>query len=142
MLCRYETTLPLPTFSKLKQNYKAMKQVKFLNEADRPKEEKPMEYTEWCKQTKRTARLENDYSLNVYVKQYATYLSSFPTEKKKVEFTHYLNHKGSWSDDPCDPQDAGDVVYLGKDNVEGDVFCVKTVDYVLIFKGHLNSSYY
>lgn len=63
-------------------------------------------------------------------------------EKKKVEFTHYLNTKNGWVNATCEPDTYEKVVYLGKCGLVGDVFAAYSDKCIIIYKGHLNSGEY
>lgn len=65
------------------------------------------------------------------------------TEKKPVEFTHFLNaHEVGWSKTDSKPHEFEKVVYLGFCNADGDMFSVYGDGYIRIFKGHLNDGVY
>lgn len=129
-----------------------MKQVKFLNEADRPKEEKPLTFTEWAygkggyaKRLAERSELHEWFvaSLNNAATEYAAYLASFPTEKKKVEFTHLMVDDSGYIDTMANPNAYEVVWYLGKCIADGGMFAAySNTGAIVIFKGHLNSSYY
>ena len=62
--------------------------------------------------------------------------------EKPVEITHYLSSSNGWETftDKLDTFDR--VVYLGKDDIEGDVFAIYDDEYIHFAKGHLNSGKY
>jgi len=68
-------------------------------------------------------------------------------KSKPVEFTHKLYFDDGWNQTEMNPDDYTKVVYLGKCNVNGDMFSAyKDTDsyagQIRIFKGHLNSGTY
>jgi len=62
---------------------------------------------------------------------------------KPVEFTHYLSGADGWGRTKTKPSEYEKVVYLGKCEVDGDVFAGYYFNgRITIFKGHLNSGRY
>lgn len=69
-----------------------------------------------------------------------------PKEEKQlkpVEFTHYLNVHSGWKTPKSKPNQYKEVIYLGKCNLDGDMFLAKSDNGTIeIFKGHLNDGVY
>ena len=64
-------------------------------------------------------------------------------EDKPVEFTHRLYGINGWEQTSDSLEDFEKVVYLGKCNADGDMFAAYTADnFIVIYKGHLNSGKY
>jgi len=61
---------------------------------------------------------------------------------KPVEFTHYLDESRGWEKTSDNPDQDDEVIYLGCDIKDGDMFAVKGQGYIIIYKGHLNSGKY
>lgn len=62
--------------------------------------------------------------------------------KKPVEFTHYLNHSNGWEETGIKPSSYNRMVYLGRCDIDGDMFAAYEEGCISIFKGHLNSGRY
>lgn len=123
-----------------------LKEVIYLNESDRPKKERPLEFTEWQSEINGGRAIYGDEeTLNRQAKEYAAYLSNFNPEVKQVEFTHVLAKTKGYMKDTGDmiASNVDSITYLGKCITDGDMFSVKyKVGGIQIFKGHLNSGFY
>jgi len=65
------------------------------------------------------------------------------TEEKPVEFTHEFNESKGWHKEfVTQPNDFDKVVYLGKCDLDGDMFAVYQGGVIGIFKGYINSGKY
>jgi len=62
--------------------------------------------------------------------------------KEPVEFTHLLDSINGWEESDITPYDFKQVVYLGKCMYDGDMFAGYDDNFIMIFKGHLNSGEY
>lgn len=63
-------------------------------------------------------------------------------EKKPVEFTHCFWGDDGWVATKIRPDKYRKIVYLGKCDIDGDMFAAYNNDNIEIFKGHLNSGRY
>lgn len=66
---------------------------------------------------------------------------------KPVEFTHYFDENHGWvefdEEMHDNPNDIDQIVYLGKCQLDGDMFAAyEEFGAILIYKGHLNSGKY
>lgn len=61
---------------------------------------------------------------------------------KPVELTHAMTHSGWISFSDTNILNSESVVYLGRCDVDGDMFSVTDGRIICIFKGHLNSGKY
>lgn len=62
--------------------------------------------------------------------------------QKPVEFTHYQDRVKGWCEKAFKPTKDYKVVYLGKCDIDGDMFAVYRYESINIYKGHLNSGMY
>lgn len=62
--------------------------------------------------------------------------------KKPVEFTHYLDGAKGFVGNLKGPKDFTKIVYLGKCNIDGDMFAAYIGGDICLYKGHLNSGEY
>ena len=64
-------------------------------------------------------------------------------DPKPIEFTDYLDGSKGWQETNSKPIQFKEVIYLGKCNFDGDMFCAKTTcGSISIYKGHLNDGVY
>jgi len=65
-------------------------------------------------------------------------------ESKGIEFTHYLNGKEGWKKSNSNFDEYSKVVYLGKCDIDGDMFAgyFKQAETIVIYKGNLNDGTY
>lgn len=60
-------------------------------------------------------------------------------ERKRIELIDFLSSVKEWKRAENKPQDFKDITYLGKCDVDGDMFaCVSHCGQIIIYKGHLN----
>ena len=123
------------------------REVIYLNEADRPKAQSKLSFTDWIKET---ADVQTDVqgcfiihknNINIYYREYTSYLSELP-EEKDVEFTEYIIGEGKGVETDRKPNDYNKTVYLGKCKCSGDMFAAFGDYYIYVYKGHLNSGKY
>lgn len=64
-------------------------------------------------------------------------------EGKPIELTHYLDKNG-WEETRLNSRDSGiyKIVYLGECIENGDMFAVYICDFIVTYKGRLNSGKY
>lgn len=129
------------------------RQVKFLREADRPKESKPLGFTDWINSNGggilRTSdtygyQMWGDKVIDNQAEHYAAYLATFG-DKKPVEITHYCASTSGWNKfkEPFTYENITEVIYIGKCKEDGDVFCTKnSFGGITYCKGFLNSGTY
>jgi hypothetical protein len=65
-------------------------------------------------------------------------------ESKDIQFTHYLNGTGGWQISHPKYDEYSKVVYLGKCNIDGDMFAAyfREEETIAIYKGYLNDGTY
>ena len=65
-------------------------------------------------------------------------------ESKGVEFTHCLHHVYGWKKTNATPNNFNKIAYLGKCDVDGDMFAAyfEEEDTIAIYKGNLNNGTY
>ena len=126
---------------------KLTREVKYLNESDRPNKVELLSFTEWSK-TKENIDVKypstewgNSY-LDLKAAEYATYLQEFSADELGVEFTHYFNPELGKTNPIREITEYNDVTYIGADRYSGDMFCVKENGNILIYSGKLNSGRY
>lgn len=119
-----------------------MKQVKFLNEADRPQIKAPYTFTQWCESK---GYLHWASTIDDKAAEYAAYLASFPTEKKSVMLTEWFDpEKGyvTFEGSPSKPAPMLELWHM-RCPKQGDLFIeIAPNGEKNFYKGHLNSSYY
>ena len=124
---------------------KLTREVRYLQESDRPKKVEPLSFTEWCKSI--GMKIEVPYNqwrngtLDERATRYATYLQEFSAEEVGVEFRYFLDtHKGLvdvLNNYPL--HSAGTITYLGKCKSLGDTFSSNDGTYIRFYSGHLHS---
>ena len=126
---------------------KLTREVKYLQESDRPKKVEPLSFTEWAENKRGKVYYDKDGNAQYFkkfldedAKEYATYLQEFSAEEKAVQITHVLSVNDGWGKtySTLDSFGTDTVVYLGKCSSDGDMFSVLG-DTIGIFKGNLNS---
>lgn len=124
---------------------KLTREVKYLNESDRPKKVEPLSFFDYSKNFLEPSQTTIEFVewdiklLNEYALKYATYLQEFSAEEVGVVFTGYLNPILGKANPLRSVSEFTDVTYLGKDSSYGDVFSVKDCKCILIYYGHLHS---
>jgi hypothetical protein len=66
-------------------------------------------------------------------------------ELNPIEFTHFFHNMKGWidiSETTITHKNIGNIVYLGKDAIKGDMFTAYDGEFVRILKGHLNDGVY
>lgn len=93
---------------------KLTREVRYLNESDRPKKVEPLGFREWCESAGKVSPYKmSEAAIDNCAKQYATYLQEFSAEEKAVEFKDHLWY-GSIMESSGTPNDWESVTYLGK----------------------------
>lgn len=124
---------------------KLTREVKYLNESDRPKKVEPLSFFDYSKNFLEPSQTTIEFVewdiklLNEYATKYSTYLQEFSAEEVGVVFTGYLNPILGKANPLRSVSEFTDVTYLGKDSSYGDVFSVKDCKCILIYYGHLHS---
>ena len=130
---------------------KLTREVKYLNESDRPKKVEPLSFSDWHRHKdgliSRSIKAISDWQdgvLNEAVREYATYLQEFSAEEVGVEFTRvWRPDMGECSDVCYQAKDHIRVIYLGRDERDGDKFAAYfTEKEIVIYSGKLNSGLY
>lgn len=126
---------------------KLTREVKYINESDRPKKAEPLSFTEWCdnQQISATFLFANVgiSAINERVKEYTTSLQEFNAEEKPVELQFCFSTVEGLEENRHKIFDGDIIVYLGKCKYDGDVFSVKSEDGIIRFySGKLNSGRY
>lgn len=128
---------------------KQLKEVIYLNDADRPKKQEPLSFTEWYKNNDKYLTQFVHLSsarINDATNEYADYRNSFNAEVKEVEFTGVLCGDKGWtvfeSEDLWDISKSDKIVYIGNCKTDGDLFNIYVNGRIEFFKGHLNSGFY
>lgn len=62
-------------------------------------------------------------------------------EETKTVFTHYLYGNNGWEETVTEPKDLKEVKYLGRCEVDGDIFSCLSDNNILIFKGTKGSEF-
>jgi hypothetical protein len=121
---------------------KLTREVKYLNESDRPKKVEPLKFKAWFEANYylKTKDFELE-DIDIHVERYSTYLQEFSAEEKAVEFSYFLDtHKGLvdvLNNHPL--HSAGTITYLGKCRSLGDTFSSNDGTYIRFYSGHLHS---
>lgn len=130
------------------------RQVKFLNEADRPKEEKPLGFTEWAENSdgwsvgrdKSNAQIWCDSAIDNSAKQYAAYLATFGDKKpvEPIRLTHRLIYTGATPCNSLEEYDRHDeITCLYNSKKDGmALFMVFDGEEESLYIGYLNSGTY
>lgn len=128
---------------------KLTREVKYLNESDRPKKVEPLEFYEWLRLagwviTSRDGDIVRwrDDQLRQAVSKYATYLQEFSAEEVPVKFTKRAVNPamGEFETTLAGASEYDTVIYKGKIHNE-DYFIAFDNDSTTVgfFKGHINS---
>lgn len=124
---------------------KLTREVKYLQESDRPKKAKRLKFTNWCKEKYKPTNLsawsetEYDFAAN----QYATYLQEFNAGEKPIELEFFFSTLDGLEKNIHKIDDDDIIVYLGNCKYDGDVFSVNSQDGIIRFySGKLNSGRY
>ena len=126
---------------------KLTREVKYLQESDRPKKAEPLSFTEWCdnQQISATFLFANVgiSAINERVKEYATYLQEFNAGENPIELEFFFSTLDGLEKNIHKIYDDDIIVYLGNCKYDGDVFSVKSKDSIIRFySGKLNSGRY
>lgn len=130
---------------------KLTREVKFLQESDRPKKAEPLTFTEWVNKHMDFTIVRNDRGfqswhdelINDSTKDYATYLQEFNAEEKPIELEFFFSTSKGLEKNTHTVFDDDIIVYLGKCERDGDLFSVKSKDgYIRFYSGKLNSGRY
>ena len=127
---------------------KLTREVKYLQESDRPKKVEPLSFFDYSKNFLEPSQTTIEFVewdiklLNEYALKYSTYLQEFSAEEVGVEFTHYFNPELGKTNPIREITEYNDVTYIGADRYSGDMFCVKENGNILIYSGKLNSGRY
>lgn len=71
------------------------------------------------------------------------YVDNLKGNENPIQFTHYLDAvKKEWETNQHHVNSVGDIYYMGRDPVDGDLFFAKDGKFIRIYKGHLNSGKY
>ena len=124
---------------------KLTREVKYLQESDRPKKVEPLSFFDYSKNFLEPSQTTIEFVewdiklLNEYALKYSTYLQEFSAEEKAVEFTFYFGINGR-VENTHTIDDTDIVTFLGKCPTDGDMFCIKSDDGIIrIYLGKLNS---
>mgnify|MGYP003435046945 CR=1 FL=1 len=122
---------------------KLTREVKYLQESDRPKKVEPLSFYDWMRKRFPSYHISDEWherTLNLRATEYATYLQEFSAEEVGVELTKY-----STSVDECiatsPASNFSSITYLGQDSVGAGIFLCETKSTLTkyIYFGHLHS---
>lgn len=125
---------------------KLTREVKYLQESDRPKKVEPLSFTKWKEgsgsitRNQSSCQIWGDSIIDEYATKYSTYLQEFSAEEVGVELTKY-----STSVDECiatsPASNFSSITYLGQDSVGAGIFLCETKSTLTkyIYFGHLHS---
>ena len=128
---------------------KLTREVKYLQESDRPKKVEPLSFFDYSKNFLEPSQTTIEFVewdiklLNEYALKYSTYLQEFSAEEVGVEFTHESCDATKIDFKPTElvASSYDNIIYRGrKDGVDYFIaFDNYSYECIGIFKGHLNS---